>query len=88
MTTEPLQQNIDDFEAFYDKQFEEIFENIERERREESENAVDYKEFEKYNNTAGVVVSEIASLFLYNVKSNHFFLFYSELMTMLVSLQT
>ncbi|EPB91877.1 hypothetical protein HMPREF1544_01170 [Mucor circinelloides 1006PhL] len=47
-------QTSDEFQAFYSQQFEEIFENIETERKEEAENTVDYQEFAKYNNTSGI----------------------------------
>ncbi|KAI8644553.1 Nup93/Nic96-domain-containing protein [Parasitella parasitica] len=48
-------QNVDDFETFYSNQFEEIHQSIKKERQQEIENAVDYKEYEKNSNATLVV---------------------------------
>ncbi|CEP18109.1 hypothetical protein [Parasitella parasitica] len=48
-------QNVDDFETFYNDQFEEIYQCIEKEKQQEIENSVDYKEYEKYSNATLVV---------------------------------
>ncbi|KAL9550891.1 hypothetical protein MBANPS3_004514 [Mucor bainieri] len=48
------QQTNTDFQAFYEQQFEEIFNSIEVERKEEEANAVDFKEFAQLNSAAGM----------------------------------
>ncbi|GAN05672.1 NIC-domain-containing protein [Mucor ambiguus] len=48
------QQTNRDFQAFYNQQFEEIFQNIEAERKEEANNSVDYEEFAKSNSASGI----------------------------------